>query len=241
VREPGTPITSIPYTITQPGYYYLTGDLRATSSGQNGIAVQAQDVTIDLKGYSLVGHSGTGTGIDGSFYRNLIVENGRVDEWNTGIVADRADRILGITLYFNGVAISANQVTIEDCTIKEGGGGIAAERSVVRGCTIMDVAGNGIAVGSGSLIEDNQIDTNAYFTAGSWQIAVTGNDNVIRDNATSRGATGAHFMGIFPGAARNIIIRNRYNDCATGITDNSGNGLNYYPLSVGVTDMNYCQ
>ena len=50
----GTKITSVPYTITQPGFYLLTGNLTYNGTG-NAIAVGAnvKDVVIDLMGFSL--------------------------------------------------------------------------------------------------------------------------------------------------------------------------------------------
>lgn len=47
---PGTPIDALPFTIDEPGYYYLTGDLDA--SGGN-LIIQADDVTVDLKGFRI--------------------------------------------------------------------------------------------------------------------------------------------------------------------------------------------
>lgn len=44
----GTEIKSLPYTITTPGFYYLTKNLTATGTG---ITVNAGDVTIDLMGF----------------------------------------------------------------------------------------------------------------------------------------------------------------------------------------------
>ena len=52
--EPRTPISSLPYIITQPGSYYLTSDLTMTTD-VNGITVDANHVTIDLMGFSLIG------------------------------------------------------------------------------------------------------------------------------------------------------------------------------------------
>jgi hypothetical protein len=50
--EPRTPISSVPFTITTPGSYYLTTNLYSPSG--NGITVSANDVTIDLNGFALV-------------------------------------------------------------------------------------------------------------------------------------------------------------------------------------------
>jgi hypothetical protein len=56
--EPRTPITSLPFTITNSGSYYLVGNL-AGVAGQNGITVQAHSVTLDLAGFALSGGAGT--------------------------------------------------------------------------------------------------------------------------------------------------------------------------------------
>src|SRR4051812_21725528 len=55
--EPRTPISSVPYTITNAGSYYLTTNLTATA-GNNGIIVSADHVTIDLNGFMLSGAGG---------------------------------------------------------------------------------------------------------------------------------------------------------------------------------------
>jgi hypothetical protein len=69
------------FIISQPGSYYLTGDLKPTG-GRNGILVNADNVTIDLNGYSLDGSSdstGFRAGITNSTpRRNVIVRNGTV-------------------------------------------------------------------------------------------------------------------------------------------------------------------
>jgi hypothetical protein len=44
------PISELPYTISEPGSYYVTGDLTTTS---DGIIVNADNVTIDLNGFCL--------------------------------------------------------------------------------------------------------------------------------------------------------------------------------------------
>lgn len=69
--EPRTPInaTTTPgdadsvYKITQPGSYYLTGDVVGVA-GKNGIEVEAWHVTIDLNGFQVRGVPGSLAGID---------------------------------------------------------------------------------------------------------------------------------------------------------------------------------
>src|SRR5437867_1430719 len=51
-------ITSLPFTISQPGTYVLNGNLTVVS-GQNGINVTANILTIDLQGFELVGVPGS--------------------------------------------------------------------------------------------------------------------------------------------------------------------------------------
>ena len=61
--EPRTPISSADYVISNSGSYYLTSNLTA-AAGQNGITVNADDVTIDLNGFTLTG-SGADSGDGG--------------------------------------------------------------------------------------------------------------------------------------------------------------------------------
>ena len=68
--EPRVPIqslsgnTSAVYVIDQPGSYYFTGDITIDVADKDGIRVDADDVTIDLMGFSLIGQgSGSGDGI----------------------------------------------------------------------------------------------------------------------------------------------------------------------------------
>src|ERR1039458_5339386 len=49
--EPRTPITSVPYTISIPGSYYLTTNITATTS--NSIVINTNGVTLDLSGFTI--------------------------------------------------------------------------------------------------------------------------------------------------------------------------------------------
>ena len=76
-----TPISSVPYTINQPGSYYLSRNLTMTADS-NGITVKADNVTIDLMGFTLKGR-GTGEkdGITMNGRSNVEVRNGTVENW----------------------------------------------------------------------------------------------------------------------------------------------------------------
>ena len=76
--EPRTPISSAGYVISNSGSYYLTSNLTA-GAGEVGITVSADDVTIDLNGFTLTG-SGTATfsalvdfDWDGDIYFNAYI------------------------------------------------------------------------------------------------------------------------------------------------------------------------
>jgi hypothetical protein len=76
----GTQINSVPYTINSPGLYCLSGNLSYISTTGNAITVNANDVTIDLMGFSLTG-PGKGSGINygiriNSGCTNVEIRNG---------------------------------------------------------------------------------------------------------------------------------------------------------------------
>ena len=80
--EPRTPISSLPFSITSSGSYYLTQTLLGSG---DGIIVFADDVTIDLNGFTIQGNSGSdGIGLSGT-RRNIVVSNGVVKQWQRGI------------------------------------------------------------------------------------------------------------------------------------------------------------
>jgi len=70
------------YRITQPGSYYLTGNIQG-ESGKSGIRISASGVTLDLNGFTVAGAAGTGDGIidhSGSD-RGVAIRNGTVSGW----------------------------------------------------------------------------------------------------------------------------------------------------------------
>jgi parallel beta-helix repeat protein len=143
-RGAGTEIKALPYTISQPGFYYITQDL---SSAENGIIVDAANVTIDLMGFSLVG-SGTG-GYVGVWISGLIgnveVRNGTITNFD------------GMGIYGDLGEIARNNRAINIRAIENGGMGInlLGTGNKILNCTSNENGGHGIHAGMGSLVQGN--------------------------------------------------------------------------------------
>jgi hypothetical protein len=85
----GTPIPSVPYTITRPGFYYLNKNLASPGTGF-AITIAASEVTLDLMGFSLTGPSpenGVGIHIKENL-KNVEVRNGQINYFWFGIESE---------------------------------------------------------------------------------------------------------------------------------------------------------
>ncbi len=229
--QPRSIIDSLPYTITESGSYYLVSNLTGVS-GSPGIIVDAQNVTIDLSGFTLEGVPGSKAGIvsvnspesSGGFgvvtqqgaspsNRSITILNGTLKDWGkegARFENDTAGRAEGCTfldngrdgVYFGAGAIVANCLARGNNKEGNGAGIHVGEGSVVRGCT---TAGN-VALVQG----------------GACGIS-SGGGSVIADN-TCFGQRGA---GTWGGADGIIVIGNfaliRGNTCY----GNYGSGTGY--------------
>jgi parallel beta-helix repeat protein len=107
--EPRTPI-STPTNITAGGSYYLMTNIVGVSGG-NGIVITANNVTLDLNGFALLGVPGTLDGI--SFpdaVINVTVRNGTIHGWGGGGVD--AGGTASFNLVLDGLNISSNNIGI---------------------------------------------------------------------------------------------------------------------------------
>src|SRR4026208_191371 len=73
--EPRFPIFAIPTNISVPGSWYLTTNLTGTAG--NGITIQADNVTLDLNGFALVGPGNVAISAASARF-NLCVRNGTI-------------------------------------------------------------------------------------------------------------------------------------------------------------------
>lgn len=148
--EPRIPIDTLPgdgfasYLITQPGSYYLTGPLIG-EAGKSGIRVLASDVTIDLKGFTMRGVTGSLDGIEvGTIFaplRNITIRNGVVRDFGRiGVAAEQASNVL-----IEGISASGNGSD----GIRAGASVSPPNGNVVRGCVAFANNGNGISIDNG--------------------------------------------------------------------------------------------
>jgi hypothetical protein len=144
--EPRTPISSLPYTITNPGSYYLTTNLTGMP-GPDGIDINANDVTLDLNGFTLQGMAGSGSGINAiNPVGNLAIRNGVVDSWvKNGVNAA------------NSYNSQLERLRVSNCNTvnNDNWGGLSAgSNCVVLVCTANGNKQSGFIVGENCIIKD---------------------------------------------------------------------------------------
>lgn len=165
--EPRTAISSLPYTITNSGSYYLTGSLTGVS-GQNGIAVAAGNITLDFRGFELIGAAGGGSGVVvSSGVTNVEVLNGTARNWpSNGIDASQGWGVifkeLRATANGGDGLLAGNNGFVTACAASaNGGNGIHAGSScVLSGCIASVNGGDGFLVGSSCLVANDTASTN---------------------------------------------------------------------------------
>jgi parallel beta-helix repeat protein len=244
------PIESLPFVIDQPGSYHLTQNLTHTGQSTNAIEVNADNVTIDLGGYSLIGpgaNSGTSNGIHMNGRTNVEICHGTVTGFgNNGIYEENNDagsghRVVGVRVLSNGghgILLWGAYHTVRDCTATEnclaliqGYGAITCgSTSTVTG----NVASNnnivGINTGSGCMICDNTVSGNAYGIAPWYGCSVI--DNTVSYNGVDGiqvAADGSLIKGntLSGNTESGIYVSGSYNSVEENLVTYSGVGIDF--------------
>ena len=148
------------FKITQPGSYYLTGNLSG-QSGKMGIEIATGDVTLDLMGFALIGVPGSleGVSVTSAFVRNVTVSNGTVRDWGgSGVDTSAAanGRLNNLRAFANGsFGLRAGAIsTVEASTAFQNGSvGIVVFNHSVISTSVSDSNGsNGFSLGGESVI-----------------------------------------------------------------------------------------
>jgi hypothetical protein len=144
------PISTLPFTITAPGTYVLTGDLTSSSAGNAisvGMGIQGP-VIVDLKGFKITGPGEDSIGVSIGFNVPgsatdtnpfpITVRNGTISNFGFGVLAEHKNSPSDITvqkIVFNTSENSENNgagvffylvhsSTISNCTFNGGAYGI---------------------------------------------------------------------------------------------------------------------
>jgi hypothetical protein len=233
VRPLGTAIESLPYTITQPGNYYLTGNLYAPTG--DGILISADAVFLNLNGFDLRG-SNTATGIRPTGgHSSFTIENGSITGWFIGF-----DNSFGLAgrlhnLMFTGNSLGARlkfQTVLEDCVMHSNDTGAIADRSEVRGCLFLE-NGNGVSATTGSVVEGNHFAVSGFGGSPPGASIVVNSGVTVKDNEFSIAGPGIDLQIDSPNA---VVIRNTFSACGKVVV--GVGGPPYLPLPPAV-DANY--
>ncbi|GAB4521125.1 MAG: hypothetical protein Tsb0013_24530 [Phycisphaerales bacterium] len=177
------------FRISEPGSYVLTSDLTVPAN-QIGIEIAANDVTIDLNGYSVSGDVATSTGVGVTLptlvsetFTNLLVSDGSFRDLANSISTlanvraepdDLTNRIEGVTArrvrvtdVSNGMVLANGR--IEDSVVQAQNIGISLENGTIDGCSVTisapgPVAAVGISVGGGSVRNSSVVIDNTSST-----------------------------------------------------------------------------
>jgi parallel beta-helix repeat protein len=170
----GTVISSLPYSISREGVYYLSRNLEEKEKNEGGITVEIDNVTIDLSGYALIG-LGTATVASSTSYG--IYMNGRSNvEIKNGTI-----RNFGLHGIYEANNVGHSHRAINVRAINNGGLGIylAGNNHLVKDSTIANNGSHGLNIGTGSLV----ISNTSFNNGGSGFYITTGCS--IRDNTAS--------------------------------------------------------
>jgi hypothetical protein len=205
--EPRTPVDAAhtpgnsgnEFIISQPGSYYLTTNIVGTNS-EEGITITANNVTLDLKGFSLIGPSTADSGIIiSSGISNSIVKNGTISGWGPSFSGVQS---FGNNIYFENLNISAAGVGIQ--CIGDGG--------IIKYCTVSHASQWGVYLtGSNYLVSCNYfLENNTGNNGNGAAIFVSSANNLVEDNHVTGSSPSGFGILVNPvgGDTNNIIIRN---------------------------------
>ncbi len=130
--EPRADVQTLPtaadaaYVISQPGSYYLTANVTGVA-GKHGIKIDADNVSLDLRGFALQGVSGANHGIFvNCCHHNIRISDGNVSDW-PGIGVDAGlgtnviiDNIVAFGNGNQGIKVDHGS-SVENCTAHSNG------------------------------------------------------------------------------------------------------------------------
>jgi parallel beta-helix repeat protein len=226
-------------TISESGSYYVTQNLSTTGTC---ITVTADDVTIDLNGFTLTGDgSATHFGIWINNVSNVEVKNGTVRFFEVGIngtwsgTVTESNRVIKVRAMGNGISLASNNNLVKDCTAADstsfpGYGILAGGGSTVTNNTAYNNQGNGITTGNGCTVTNNTVYNNqdSGITTGN---GCTVTNNTARDNQ-SAGISVLNGCTVTNNTAYNSLYAGIHAGLGCSVTNNTVYGNNWSDSTV---------
>ncbi|MCH8243775.1 MAG: right-handed parallel beta-helix repeat-containing protein [Planctomycetes bacterium] len=201
------------FRITQPGSYYLTGNVTGVV-GKSGIVITSGQVTLDLNGFRLEGASGRGRiAVDLQCVPDVVIKNGFISNWSEiGILGEdstglRIENVHMRNFPFCTVLVGEATVVLDSSISDSSDGYQLGGRSRVERCVVRRCTGTAIAASTGSLVADCTLNDNGG------GIGVSGDGSVVRNNVIK----GTGIRGIQVGGRNNRIEDNHVTGGNVGI------------------------
>jgi len=222
------------FRITQPGSYYLTGNITGVS-GKSGIEIAASGVTLDLMGFDLLGVAGSLDGIRVTVaVTDIAVVDGSVRNWSAdGVDLSGANnsRLGDLRVSANagdGINAGTNGVVTKCAAYSNGGSGIRNLFGSITDCSARNNSGPGIYSADSCTITNCSATSNTF--AG---IAAAGGSTITNCKAKSNGGNG--IQGGFSSTIINCVTEQNENNGIFAISDCTIRGNTCYSnrLSAG--------
>lgn len=230
------------YKITQPGSYYLTGNISLVNA-KSAIEIATGGVTLDLNGYTISGFGGvTGILVTNAASDHVNIRNGRVVNFlSGGVIANVSD-------------VSVDRIAVQTC----GAGGIrAGMRAQITHCSVVDCHTNsiGINAGSSSIVQDCIANGNSLGGISAGPSSIVRNCTATFNTGTGIDASTASTVadctasnntasGIGPGNGSMVSHCSAQNNGGSGISADTGVTISncsvFYNTSVGISAYSAC-
>jgi hypothetical protein len=199
------------YIISQSGSYYLTTNITGVAS-KNAISIQADDVVLDLNGFTLFGVASSQMGISvNGTHVDLVIRNGSVNGWGgngIGAAGVSASTFENLHSYGNtavGIKVGSRDILKNCVVVTNGNDGIdtgancalancLVASNYITGistgnyCNVRDCTANfnqsGISTGDGCVVAQCVMASNTYYQ-------VLEGNNCSLDGCTASGGSDA--------------------------------------------------
>ena len=243
------------FVISQPGSYCLESNVVGVA-GKNGIRIDADNVTLDLAGFAVLGVGGSLSGILINNHLRIVIRNGSISDWGShgldgtagglariedlratgnggnGIVINSGSQVNNCVAGQNaGVGIqTSNSVIVTGCVSGSNGshGFQLGTASTIKSCLAGGNGGAGIAPGGVNYL--TVIDCNANTNTGGGIAALA------RAFITSSTAEGNGVVGISVGASSTVSNCHASGNTGDGIVASNGSAVTGCTASTNAGD-----